>query len=180
MMSALVALARLHIARRRELRKLSLDMYKEFYSREFSESRYEAERFFDANPGVDWSWADPYLAEDPHGDRKGYASVTRYFARLSILYKESELDRDLAEKFLSRICGYWWGSVYDRMTQRGDMYTRNDIRYICENLKDGCRSAEFENGYQDGIRRRSMSARSGAQASVTSARPPHVPAGPQP
>lgn len=154
--SALVAFAILHVGRRRERRKISLEMYKEFYSPEFSQWRYDAEVFFEAHSHQDWRKVDPYTLADPEVKRKGYASVTRFYARLSILYAEKELDRVFIQRTLSRVSGYWWGYVYEEMVERQSMYTKELISYIFQAIRDGSRSDEFAKGYQEGVGRKAV------------------------
>lgn len=149
---------------RRELRKISMDTYKEFFSEDVAASRYDAERMLERFGDRDWTREDPYDLPDPDGLRTGYAAVTRFWARLAILYQEEELDREFTEKLLSRMAGYWWGLVYERMTQRSKMFTGPSIRKLCDALRTGSRSDEFEAGYRSGVARRNEHARKLAEA----------------
>lgn len=139
---------------RRELRKVSMDTYKEFFSEDLAASRYAAEQMLERHGDRDWTRDDPYDLPDPDGLKTGYAAVTRFWSRLAILYQEEELDREFTEKLLSRMAGYWWGLVYERMTQRPKMFTGPSIRKLCDALRTGSRSDEFEAGYRSGVARR--------------------------
>lgn len=147
------------ISRGRELRKVSMDLYREFFSEELAGSRYDAERYFELNADRDWRRTDPYQLSDPEGTRKGYAAVTRFWARVAILYEEEELDRPFCEKLLSRMAGYWWGLVYETMTTRKTMFTGSSIADLFGRLRTGSRSQEFAAGYASGIGRMKESAR---------------------
>lgn len=147
------------LSRRREKRKLSLETYGEFFSEEVASNRYRAETFFERHADVDWSSRDPYDVPDPDGHRVGYAAVTRYWARLSILFEENELDRRLTSKVLGRLMGYWWGLAYEEMTRRSNMYTARDIDRLFNAVRNGRSGGrQFQLGYESGLRRRRDSA----------------------
>ena len=150
--SALVALSVLYLGRKRELRKLSLDMYKELYSQESSSDRSKTEKMVLDRPEIDWNNVDPYSLSDIDELRDGYANLTRFFVRLSIIYNEKELDRKLADKLFSYVAGYWWGIIYERIVSRDNMYTKNDIVYIFRSFENGSKSNDFSAGYQSALK----------------------------
>lgn len=158
--SAIVAFLIVYLNRRRERRKLTLDLYNEYFSVEFSKLRYDAERYFQHHKSVDWSVTDPFKVDDPDETREGYAAVTRFLTRLSTMYRMKEIDRNFATNLFAWVAAYWSGFVYEDMTKRETMSTRDTLKYIFSEfskkskISKGASESEYQRGLKIGRNRK--------------------------
>lgn len=135
-------------------RQVVLDLHKEYYSETFALSRAKAERFLRLYNDVDWKETNPYRMLDPKDDRPGYAAVVRYWHRVAILYKNNQLDVNLAHDLMARDLGFWYGRLIEPMRFRDGMYTLDDLLWLVDMFKMRTSGRRFNSGYADALKRR--------------------------
>ena len=146
MVSATISVALYLTTRWQSKRDLVLDLFKEYYSEPFALRRREATAFMDKHKAVDWTSSDPYIvgAKDPN--LEGYSSVVRFWQRAAILYRESELDRGLAQNLLARELGTWSRLLFKPMSVRSNMYVGDLVGQLMTAFRDGGGRTSFEAG----------------------------------
>lgn len=151
LVGAVIALLIWRLGRRNDRKKTTLELYRTYYSKDFGAARFLAAEMVRGLPETDWSAKEPFDLKISEAHKDGYSEVVRFFHLLAILYRENEIQRELARKLFAREYGYWLAMLFDRARNRASWWTGPAILELEKHFRSEPASSNFEEGHKEGL-----------------------------